>query len=339
MSADPVVNRTKVAEVAEVAEREGHVYLSTGCLHGEHAYCQARTGAVGVKVPATCKFCAAPCVCPCHREAEVETETEAEIETKVGADASEGESDREAGLDLVALRAHVSRRLLAVGTARVTREWICCDPVKTGHRLCAEGRDLLEMLRGLLVDDEAVFPPTGDLLDEVMRLLQGYAAAGEERHVLAPEATWELYQEAVTRGLQAVLDWGKAGNLEGVRAEVIRSVTSAVATVRDQELTRNRQRLLLAGERQLDAARNLEAARAACRREVAAARVSERLTVLGEVGKLFQQVSAAAPTSPLYRTLFTWLRRAETAAKTAQRELKRDQGEKLTRGLDSRSAD
>lgn len=336
MSADPVVNRTEVAEVAELveaAEREGHVYLSTGCLHGEHTYCQARTGAVGAKVPATCKFCAAPCVCPCHREGTVK----GPMEEQVRADGDAG--DREGDLDLVALRAHVSRRLLAVATERVTREWICCDPVKTGHRLCAEGRDLLEMLRGLLVDDEAVFPPASDLLDEVMRLIQGYATAGEGRHVLAPEATWELYQAAVTRGLQAVLDWGKAGNLEWVRAEVIRSVTSAVATVRDQELTRNRQRLLLAGERQLDAARAVEAARAACQREVAAARVSERLTVLGEVGKLFQQVSAAAPTSPLYRTLFTWLRRAETAAKTAQRELKRDQGEKLGRGLDSRSAD
>lgn len=46
----------------------GHHYLSTGCLHGEHGYCKAPTGAVGGKVPATCKFCHAPCVCACHRE-------------------------------------------------------------------------------------------------------------------------------------------------------------------------------------------------------------------------------------------------------------------------------
>lgn len=43
-----------------------HVYLSTGCLHGEHTYCQSTTGSNGAKSPATCKFCTAPCVCDCH---------------------------------------------------------------------------------------------------------------------------------------------------------------------------------------------------------------------------------------------------------------------------------
>lgn len=47
----------------------GHRYLSTGCLHGEHGYCQAHTGQAGIKAPARCKFCAAPCICPCHNEA------------------------------------------------------------------------------------------------------------------------------------------------------------------------------------------------------------------------------------------------------------------------------
>lgn len=47
----------------------GHVYLSTGCLHGEHGYCQGKTGRVGAKVPATCKFCAARCRCECHQAA------------------------------------------------------------------------------------------------------------------------------------------------------------------------------------------------------------------------------------------------------------------------------
>lgn len=45
-----------------------HDYLSTGCLHGRHDYCQAPTGAVGVKAPAKCKFCNAQCKCTCHRE-------------------------------------------------------------------------------------------------------------------------------------------------------------------------------------------------------------------------------------------------------------------------------
>lgn len=44
-----------------------HVYLSTGCLHGEHGYCKGTDGAAGPKKPATCKFCSANCVCPCHR--------------------------------------------------------------------------------------------------------------------------------------------------------------------------------------------------------------------------------------------------------------------------------
>lgn len=46
-----------------------HVYLSTGCLHGEHNYCSGTDRADGhTKIPAQCKFCAAPCVCPCHKQ-------------------------------------------------------------------------------------------------------------------------------------------------------------------------------------------------------------------------------------------------------------------------------
>lgn len=45
-----------------------HVYLSTGCLHGEHGYCAAMTGWQGAKRPAECKFCSSRCVCRrCHR--------------------------------------------------------------------------------------------------------------------------------------------------------------------------------------------------------------------------------------------------------------------------------
>ena len=47
-----------------------HVYLSTGCWHGDHAYCQAMTGLNGAKRPASCKKCGAKCICPCHRQAE-----------------------------------------------------------------------------------------------------------------------------------------------------------------------------------------------------------------------------------------------------------------------------
>lgn len=52
-------------------ERQGHQYLSTGCLHGEHGYCQSNTGSQGQKIPAVCKFCRAPCMCSCHLPGEV----------------------------------------------------------------------------------------------------------------------------------------------------------------------------------------------------------------------------------------------------------------------------
>ncbi|QES45232.1 hypothetical protein DEJ49_33370 [Streptomyces venezuelae] len=47
--------------------KRSHRYLSTGCLHGEHGYCQGASGQVGAKRPAQCKFCAAPCRCGCHK--------------------------------------------------------------------------------------------------------------------------------------------------------------------------------------------------------------------------------------------------------------------------------
>ena len=45
-----------------------HVYLSTGCLHGDHGYCQSMTGLNGAKRPGECKHCGARCRCRCHRE-------------------------------------------------------------------------------------------------------------------------------------------------------------------------------------------------------------------------------------------------------------------------------
>ena len=52
-----------------------HIYLSTGCWHGDmvlpdgrtgHEYCQGETGICGDKAPASCKFCAVRCTCKCH---------------------------------------------------------------------------------------------------------------------------------------------------------------------------------------------------------------------------------------------------------------------------------
>lgn len=53
---------------AQTGHTDRHVYLSTGCLHGQHTYCQSDTGAAGTKIPAQCKFCNARCVCVCHKE-------------------------------------------------------------------------------------------------------------------------------------------------------------------------------------------------------------------------------------------------------------------------------
>jgi hypothetical protein len=54
------------ADAHQPGHPDKHSYLSTGCLHGEHGYCQSNTGAAGAKIPAQCKFCAAPCRCRCH---------------------------------------------------------------------------------------------------------------------------------------------------------------------------------------------------------------------------------------------------------------------------------
>jgi hypothetical protein len=53
-------------------EATGHVYLSTGCLHGDHAYCQGMTGLNGSKRPGECKHCGARCICGCHTATEPE---------------------------------------------------------------------------------------------------------------------------------------------------------------------------------------------------------------------------------------------------------------------------
>lgn len=52
-----------------------HLYLSTGCLHGDklmadgrtgHEYCAAMTGWQGAKRGGQAKCCGAPCQCECH---------------------------------------------------------------------------------------------------------------------------------------------------------------------------------------------------------------------------------------------------------------------------------
>lgn len=70
----------------ETQQPTGHVYLSTGCWHGDqpfangltgHEYCQGRTGILGAKKPAQCKGCGAGCVCGCHQGVEAQPEPHA----------------------------------------------------------------------------------------------------------------------------------------------------------------------------------------------------------------------------------------------------------------------
>lgn len=49
---------------------DAHVYLSTGCFHGDHDYCKSMTGLNGAKRPGECKHCGAACRCGCHGAAE-----------------------------------------------------------------------------------------------------------------------------------------------------------------------------------------------------------------------------------------------------------------------------
>lgn len=57
------------AAAAELMQQpDHHVYLSTGCLHGDHDYCQSMTGLNGKKRPGECKHCDAKCVCDCHQQ-------------------------------------------------------------------------------------------------------------------------------------------------------------------------------------------------------------------------------------------------------------------------------
>jgi hypothetical protein len=50
----------------KVVNTTEHIYLSTGCYHGDHGYCQSPKGAAGVKESAKCKHCDARCRCACH---------------------------------------------------------------------------------------------------------------------------------------------------------------------------------------------------------------------------------------------------------------------------------
>ncbi|NUR04229.1 MAG: hypothetical protein HOY79_49335 [Streptomyces sp.] len=68
ISPQKIFNALDEPASAAATQATGHRYLSTGCLHDQHDYCQSHTGLSGAKTPAQCKFCKAPCLCPCHQE-------------------------------------------------------------------------------------------------------------------------------------------------------------------------------------------------------------------------------------------------------------------------------
>lgn len=57
-----------ITMLKKLTQENGHVYLSTSCLHDKHHYCRSAVGQAGPKVPGVCKFCKAPCICPCHKD-------------------------------------------------------------------------------------------------------------------------------------------------------------------------------------------------------------------------------------------------------------------------------
>jgi hypothetical protein len=56
-----------LAAVVKAIWEEHLIYLSTGCLHGEHGHCCNSVSVEGEpKWPGHCKFCSSSCICPCH---------------------------------------------------------------------------------------------------------------------------------------------------------------------------------------------------------------------------------------------------------------------------------
>lgn len=62
----PPGDRREATLRAAVHHDGNHLYLSTGCLHHDHAYCNNMTGLNGAKRPGECKHCGARCICACH---------------------------------------------------------------------------------------------------------------------------------------------------------------------------------------------------------------------------------------------------------------------------------
>jgi DNA-binding MarR family transcriptional regulator len=368
---------------------EGHVYLSTGCLHDDHAYCQGTTGLSGAKRPAECKQCGAKCICECHQGDEARknekplscglcwTENgqsfhchpechhgyasinpgtiyrhfKGDLYEVLGTAFHTEKDERlvvyrshdpngEPGtwarplamfhddvtvngermprfklvgtveeLDLSAMRKLASERLLAIALERTEREWICCDPIDVSHPLCVQGEATRTMLKALLTDDETVFPPNSDVLDEVMRLIQGIGDYRMQRSVLSEAEVRELYRGALQLGYEDCN--------AGVGTMTMEKLVSRVVDSRDRELARNRQRLSLADQAAVTFIRDHEAHDQSVEEAVAVARREERVKVLDEVlAKIHGEICSPIEGIAFNNTLL-WLKKAKKDASTA----------------------
>jgi hypothetical protein len=70
-------------------------------------------------------------------------------------------------------RAALSAKLWAIAEHHIVAEWICCEPLAPGHKLCAKGYAALGMVKTLLVDGdpEKTWNPSAPLLDAVLSVL------------------------------------------------------------------------------------------------------------------------------------------------------------------------
>lgn len=107
-------------------------------------------------------------------------------------------------------RAALSARLWAVAEHNIVAEWICCEPLKPDHDLCAKGYEALRMVKALLVDDpeasrpapllDAVLPAPADraaILREAATIAErvGRRVSSDAPHERRGEGAWETAAE------------------------------------------------------------------------------------------------------------------------------------------------
>jgi hypothetical protein len=90
-------------------------------------------------------------------------------------------------------RAALSAKLWEIAEHHIVAEWICCEPLEPGHKLCSKGHAALGMAKTLLVDGdpEKVWNPSAPLLDAVLDLLRPAPADQAALRELVAAAIYE----------------------------------------------------------------------------------------------------------------------------------------------------